>query len=104
MKGVTHLVFDTPRYYVYARFLTITMATIGVGFAHKAKESGPGGENMIESGNPRNVPFESSNQRMYMKKIVGFIGLAFLHLIVAFSSTAPWDSRQWQPALLCEFK
>ena len=59
---------------------------------------------MIESDNPTNVPFESSNQRMYMKKIVGFIGLAFLHLMVACSSMAPWETRQWQPTAVTDFK
>jgi hypothetical protein len=41
---------------------------------------------------------------MYMKKIVGFIGLAFLHLMAACGSTAPWDTRQWQPAAVSDFK
>ncbi len=39
-----------------------------------------------------------------MKKIVGFIGLAFLHLMVACSSTAPWETRQWQPTAVTDFK
>jgi hypothetical protein len=39
-----------------------------------------------------------------MKKIVGFIGLAFLQLMVACSSTAPWETRQWQPAAVNDFK
>src|SRR5215472_12770926 len=59
---------------------------------------------MIESDNPRNVPFESSNQRMYMKKIVGFIGLAVLLLMVGCSSMAPSDTRQWQPTAVTDFK
>src|SRR5262245_65261090 len=59
---------------------------------------------MIESDNPRNVPFESSNSRMYIKKIVGFISLALLHLMVACSSMAPWETRQWQPAAVTDFK
>jgi hypothetical protein len=37
---------------------------------------------------------------MYMKKIAGFIGLAFLHLMVACSSMAP----QWQPTAATDFK
>jgi hypothetical protein len=44
------------------------------------------------------------NRRMYMKKIVGFIGLAFLQLMVACSSTAPWETRQWQPTAVTDFK
>src|SRR5262245_52684614 len=80
------------------------MATIGVVFAHKAKESGPGGENMIESGNQGNVPFEALNQRMYMKEFAGCLGLAWLHVIVASSSMSPWDTRQWQPAAVSDFK
>src|SRR5262245_24025083 len=44
------------------------------------------------------------HRRMYMKKIVGFIGLAFLHLMVACSSMAPWETRQWQPAAVSDFK
>ena len=39
-----------------------------------------------------------------MKQIVGFIGLAFLQLMVACSSTAPWETRQWQPAAVTDFK
>jgi len=42
--------------------------------------------------------------RMYMKKIAGFIGLAFLQLIVACSSLAPWETRQWQPTAVTDFK
>jgi hypothetical protein len=41
---------------------------------------------------------------MYMKKIVGFIGLAFLHLMVACSSMAPTETRQWQPTAITNFK
>jgi hypothetical protein len=41
---------------------------------------------------------------MYMKKIVGFIGLAFLHLMVACSSMAPTETRQWQPTAVTDFK
>ena len=37
-----------------------------------------------------------------MKKIVGFIGLAFLHLMVACSSMAP--GNQWQPTAVTDFK
>jgi hypothetical protein len=37
-----------------------------------------------------------------MKKIVGFIGLAFLHLMVACSSMAP--TSQWQPTAITDFK
>jgi hypothetical protein len=37
---------------------------------------------------------------MYTKKIAGFIGLAFLHLMVACSSMAP----QWQPTAAIDFK
>lgn len=36
-----------------------------------------------------------------MKKIVGFIGLAFLHLMVACSSM---ETRQWQPTAVTDFK
>ena len=39
-----------------------------------------------------------------MKKIPGFIGLACLHLMVACSSTAPWETRQWQPTAVTDFK
>jgi len=39
-----------------------------------------------------------------MKQIVGFIGLAFLQLTIACSSTAPWETRQWQPAAVADFK
>ena len=39
-----------------------------------------------------------------MKHIVGFISLAFLQLVVACSSTAPWETRQWQPAAATDFK
>jgi hypothetical protein len=41
---------------------------------------------------------------MYMKKIVGFIGLAFLHLMVACSSMAPTETRRWQPTAVTDFK
>src|SRR5262249_14847582 len=41
---------------------------------------------------------------MCMKKIVGFIGLVFLHLMVACSSMAPWETRQWQPTAVTDFK
>src|SRR5262245_7990865 len=44
------------------------------------------------------------HRRMYMKKIVGFIGLAFLHLVVACSSMAPWETHRWQPAAVSDFK
>jgi len=37
-----------------------------------------------------------------MKKIVGFIGLAFLHLMVACSSMAPTETRQ--PTAITDFK
>ena len=39
-----------------------------------------------------------------MKKVVGFIGLAFLQLMVACSSMAPWETRQWQPTAVTDFK
>ena len=39
-----------------------------------------------------------------MKQIVGFIGLAFLQLMVACSSMAPWETRQWQPTAVTDFK
>ena len=39
-----------------------------------------------------------------MKQIVGFIGLAFLQLMIACSSTAPWETRQWQPTAVADFK
>ena len=39
-----------------------------------------------------------------MKKMAGFIGLAFLHLMVACSSMAPWETRQWQPTAVTDFK
>ena len=39
-----------------------------------------------------------------MKKIVGFIGLAFLPLVVACSSVAPKETRQWQPTAVTDFK
>ena len=39
-----------------------------------------------------------------MKQIVGFIGLAFLQFMVACSSLAPWETRQWQPAAVTDFK
>jgi len=35
-----------------------------------------------------------------MKKVAGFIGLAFLHLMVACSSVTP----QWQPTAVTDFK
>src|SRR6267142_6099529 len=38
-----------------------------------------------------------------MKKMVGFIGLAFLHLMVACSCMAPTDT-QWQPTAVTDFK
>ena len=38
-----------------------------------------------------------------MKKMVGFIGLAFLHLMVACSSMAPTET-QWQPTAVTDFK
>jgi hypothetical protein len=37
-----------------------------------------------------------------MKKMVGFIGLAFLHLMVACSSMAP--TSQMQPTAVTDFK
>jgi len=37
-----------------------------------------------------------------MKKMVGFIGLAFLHLMVACSSMAPTETRQ--PTAITDFK
>ena len=39
-----------------------------------------------------------------MKKVVGFIGLAFLHLMVACSSMAPTETRKWQPTAVTDFK
>ena len=39
-----------------------------------------------------------------MKKIVRFIGLAFLPLVVACSSMAPKETRQWQPTAVTDFK
>jgi hypothetical protein len=39
-----------------------------------------------------------------MKQIVGFIGLAFLQLMVACSSMAPWETRQWQPTAVTDLK
>lgn len=39
-----------------------------------------------------------------MKKIVGFMALAFLPLMVACSSMAPTETRQWQPTAVTEFK
>ena len=39
-----------------------------------------------------------------MKTIVGIIGLVFLHLMVACSSMAPWETRQWQPTAVTDFK
>jgi hypothetical protein len=39
-----------------------------------------------------------------MKQIVGFIGLAFLQLMIACSSTAPWETRQWQLTAVTDFK
>jgi hypothetical protein len=41
---------------------------------------------------------------MYMKKVFGFIGLAFLHLMVACSSMAPTETRKWQPTAVTDFK
>jgi hypothetical protein len=38
-----------------------------------------------------------------MKKMVGFIGLVYLHLIVACSSMAPTET-QWQPTAVTDFK
>jgi hypothetical protein len=38
-----------------------------------------------------------------MKKMVGLIGLAFLHLMVACSSMAPTET-QWQPTAVTDFK
>ena len=37
-----------------------------------------------------------------MKKLAGFIGLAFLHLMVACSSRTP--TSQWQPTAVSDFK
>jgi hypothetical protein len=37
-----------------------------------------------------------------MKKMFGFIGLAFLHLMVACSSMAPTET--WQPTAITDFK
>jgi hypothetical protein len=39
-----------------------------------------------------------------MKQIVGFIALAFLQLMIACSSTPPWETRQWQPTAVTDFK
>lgn len=39
-----------------------------------------------------------------MKQIVGFIGLVFLQLMIACSSTAPWETRQWQPTAVTDLK
>jgi hypothetical protein len=39
-----------------------------------------------------------------MKQSVGFFGLAFLQLMVACSSMAPWETRQWQPTAVTDFK
>jgi hypothetical protein len=39
-----------------------------------------------------------------MKKIVGFMGLAFLSLVIACSSMAPKETRQWQPTAVTDFK
>jgi len=51
-----------------------------------------------------NLLKEINVMRMYMKKIAGFIGLAFLQLMVACSSLAPWETRQWQPTAVSDFK
>jgi hypothetical protein len=40
------------------------------------------------------------DRRIYMKQVVGFIGLAFLQLMVACSSMAP----QWQPTAVTDLK
>ena len=39
-----------------------------------------------------------------MKQIVGFIALAFLQLTIACSATAPWETHQWQPTAVTDFK
>jgi len=39
-----------------------------------------------------------------MKQMVGFIVLGFLQLMVACTSTAPWETRQWQPTGVNDFK
>ena len=39
-----------------------------------------------------------------MKQIVGFMALAFLQLTAACSSLAPWETRQWRPAAVTDFK
>ena len=39
-----------------------------------------------------------------MKKMVGFIGLAFLHLMVACSSRAVTETSPWQPTAVTDFK
>jgi hypothetical protein len=43
-------------------------------------------------------------QEDFMKQIVGFIVLAFLQLMVACSSVAPWETRQWQPTAVNDFE
>ena len=39
-----------------------------------------------------------------MKVIVGFIALASLQLMIACSATAPWETHQWQPTAVNDFK
>jgi hypothetical protein len=39
-----------------------------------------------------------------MKQIVGFIALAVLQILIGCSSVAPWETRQWQPAAVTDFK
>ena len=39
-----------------------------------------------------------------MKQSVGFIGSAFLQFMIACSSTAPWETRQWQATAVTDFK
>jgi hypothetical protein len=39
-----------------------------------------------------------------MKQIIGFIGLVFLQLMIACSAMAPWETRQWQPTAVTDFK
>jgi hypothetical protein len=61
-------------------------------------QGGVAGEEGLAGGQMTAMP--QFFDRLYLRTLVGFIGLAFLHLILACSFTA----RQWQATAVTDFR